>query len=195
MSATDFHFSLKGNVNSLHAGLNKRKEFYLTVQNLTENYIPQVKVKLAGPPEVKLLVKLEFYGGIAKRNSKSRLFTVLVKENGIFTLTATLTTKRGHSIELPIMLQVGLVQEANKPISLVSTHKTEKTGIQVNCPYCGDKIDEDATFCPHCGSNLADYKKESVEAQEEKKSKHCQNCGNELPIEAKFCAKCGQKVD
>ena len=195
MSATDFYFALKGNVDSLYATLNKRKEFYITVQNLTDNYLPQVKVKLTGPPEVKLLIKMEFYGGIAKRHSKNRLFTVLAKQNGIFTLTATLTTKRGHNIELPISLQVGAVQEVTKPISLVSTHEPEKTSVKVNCPYCGDQIDGDAKFCPHCGSNLVDFKEESVETQEETKAKHCQNCGNDLPIEAKFCAKCGQKVE
>jgi RNA polymerase subunit RPABC4/transcription elongation factor Spt4 len=194
MSATDFHLNLKGSVDSLHASLNRRKEFYITVQNLTENYIPQVKVKLSSPPEVKLLLKVEFYGGIAKRSGKNRLFTVLAKQNGIFTLTATLTTKRGHNIELPISLQVGVVQEVSKPISLVSTHVPEKTGVKVNCPYCGDKIDEDAKFCPHCGSNLADFKEELVETQEKIKTKHCQNCGNDLPIEAKFCAKCGQAI-
>ena len=195
MSATDFHFNLKGNVDSLHASLNRRKEFYITVQNLTDSYIPQVKVKLSGPPEVKLLLKIEFYGGIAKYYSKNRLFTVLAKQNGIFSLTATLTTKRGHNIELPISLQVGVIQEVSKPISLVSTHEPEKTGVKVNCPFCGDKIDEDAQFCPHCGSNVVDIKEESVETQEEIKAKHCQNCGMELPGEAKFCAKCGQKVD
>ncbi len=195
MSATDFHFSLKGNVDSLYTTLNKRKEFYITVQNLTDNYIPQVKVKLSGPPEVKLLVKIEFYGGIAKRNSKNRLFTVLPKADGIFTLTATLTTKKGHMIELPITLQVGGIQEATKPISLVSKPVEEKSTVKVNCPFCGDKIDEDAKFCPHCGSDLTEVKKEAVENQEEKTSKQCHNCGRDLPIEAKFCAKCGEKVE
>lgn len=194
MSATDFHLSLKGNVDSLYATLNRRKEFFITVQNVTDNYIPQVKVKLSGPPEVKLLIKIELYGGIAKRHSKNRLFTVLPKENGVFNLTATLTTKKGHHIELPIILQVGIIQEVTKPISLVSKPEAEKTITKVNCPFCGDKIDEDAKFCPHCGSNLVDVKKESVETQVEVKAKHCQNCGMELPGEAKFCAKCGQKV-
>jgi len=195
MSATDFHFSLKSNADSLYTTINKRKEFYLTVQNLTDNYAPQVKVKLSGPPEVKLLIKLEFYGGIAKRNSKNRLFTVLPKANGIFTLIATLTTKRGHHIELPITLQVGGVQEVTRPISLVSTPAVEKPAVKVNCPFCGDKIDEDAKFCPHCGSNLTETKKEAVETQEEKNTNHCNNCGRELPSKAKFCASCGQKVE
>ncbi len=195
MSASDFHFSLKGNVDSLYATRNKRKDFYIVVQNLTDNYIPQVKVKLLGPPEVKLLVKVEIYGGLPKRNSKNRIFKVLSKENGVFTLTATLTTKSGHNIELPIILRVGVVQEVTKPVSLVSKSEAEKTVVKVNCPFCGEKIDEDAKFCPHCGSNLTEVKEEAVENQDEKTTKHCLNCGRELSKEAKFCAKCGQKLE
>lgn len=194
MSATDFHFSLKDNVDTLYATLNKRKGFYIIVQNLTDKLIPQVKVKLSSPPEVKLLVKEQLYGGIAERISKKRVFKVLPKKKGIFTLTATLTTRSGHVIELPIIFQVGVVQEVTKPISLASKHKVENTGSKTNCPYCGDKIDEDTKFCSHCGSNLVDLKKVAKENQEEINIKQCQNCGTELPIESKFCAKCGQEV-
>ena len=196
MSESDFHISLKGNVEALYCSLNKRKEFYITVQNLTDNYMPQVKVNLTGPPEVKILIKREFYGGIAKRHSRNRLFSILPKENGVFTLTANLLTKRGHNITLPISVQVGAVQTITKPISLVTATKSESETpmLKVNCPFCGDKIDEDAKFCPHCGSNLTDVKKEAEESQEEIATKHCHNCGNELPQEAKFCAICGQKL-
>jgi len=194
MSESDFHFSLKGNVEALYCSLNRKKEFYITVQNLTENYMPQVKVNLTGPPEVKILIKREFYGGIAKRNSRNRLFTILPKQNGVFTLTANLLTKKGHNLTLPITVQVGAVQTITKPISLASVTKRETPAVKINCPFCGDKIDGDAKFCPHCGSDLTDVKKEAVTSQEEKTIKHCQNCGTELPIEAKFCAKCGQKA-
>ena len=195
MSESDFHINLKGNVEALHCSLNKRKEFYITVQNLTESYMPQIKVQLSGPPEVKILIKREFYGGIARRNSRNRLFSILPKENGVFTLTAILTTKRGHNLTLPISVQVGTVQTITKPISLASETKSETLAVKVNCPFCGDKIDQDAKFCPHCGSDLTEVKKESVTSQEEKTIKHCQNCGTALPIEAKFCAKCGQKAE
>jgi len=188
-SESDFHFSLKGNVEALYCNLNSRKNFYITVQNLTDNYIPQVKVNLSGPPEVKILIKREFYGGIAKRNSRNRLFTVLPKENGVFTLTANLLTKRGHNITLPISVQVGTVQTKAQPISLASVTKSETPAVKVNCPFCGDKIDEDAKFCPHCGSNIEE------KTQDVKDNKNCPNCGTELPIEAKFCAHCGQKVE
>ncbi len=192
MSESDFHFGLKGNVEALYCGLNKRKEFYITVQNLTDSYMPQVKVSLTGPPEVKILIKREFYGGIAKRNSRNRLFSILPKENGVFTLTANLLTKRGHNITLPISVQVGTVQTTTKPISLASVTKSETPTVKANCPFCGDKIDQDAKFCPHCGSNIAEKTPDVQDVQENKK---CQNCGTELPIEAKFCATCGQKIE
>jgi predicted RNA-binding Zn-ribbon protein involved in translation (DUF1610 family) len=192
MSESDFHISLKGNVEALYCSLNKKKEFYITVQNLTESYMPQIKVSLTGPPEVKILIKREFYGGIAKRNSRNRLFSILPKENGVFTLTANLITKRGHNITIPISVQVGTVQTITKPISLASETKSETLAVKVNCPFCGDKIDHDAKFCPHCGSNIAEKTQDMQDVQENKK---CQNCGTELPIEAKFCATCGQKIE
>ena len=192
MSESDFHFGLKGNVEALYCGLKKRKEFYITVQNLTDTYMPQVKVSLTGPPEVKILIKREFYGGIAKRNSRNRLFSILPKENGVFTLTANLLTKRGHNLTLPISVQVGTVQTTTKPISLASATKSETPAVKVNCPFCGDKIDQDAKFCPHCGSNIAE---KTLDVQDVQENKKCQNCGTELPIEAKFCATCGQKIE
>ncbi len=195
MSETDFHISLKGNVEALYCSLNKRKEFYITVQNLTDSYMPQVKVSLTGPPEVKILIKREFYGGIAKRNSRNRLFSILPKENGVFTLTANLLTKKGHNITLPISVQVGTVQTITKPISLASATQIETPIVKVNCPYCGDEIDKDAKFCPHCGSSIEKKTQETQDVQDVPENKKCQNCGTELAMEAKFCASCGQKLE
>jgi len=187
MSESDFNIS----VDTLYVSLGIRKEFYITVQNLTENYMPQVKVRLSVPPQVRLLVKSEWYGGIAKRYSKNRLFTILVKENGVFDLTATLTTKRGHNIIFPFIVQAGTTQAPTKTISLLSKPVVDKPVSNVNCPYCHTEISEDAKFCPHCGSNVEE---KLQEIQEKKLTKHCSNCGIELHDEAKFCAKCGQKV-
>lgn len=191
MSASDFNISLKGNVDELYVSLGIRKEFYITVENLTENYMPQVRVRLSVPPQVKLLVKSEWYGGIAKHYSKNRLFTILVKENGVFDLTATLTTKRGHNIIFPFIVQAGTTQAPTKTISLLSKPVVDKPVSNVNCPYCQTEISDDAKFCPHCGSNV---EVKLQEIQEKKLTKHCSNCGTELHAEAKFCAKCGQKV-
>jgi len=191
MSESDFNISLKGNVDALYVSLGRRKEFYITVQNLTESYMPQVKVRLSVPPQVRLLVKSEWYGGIEKRKSKNRLFTILVKENGVYDLTATLTTKRGHNITFPFLVQAGTTQVPTKTISLVSKPIVDKPVSNVNCPYCHTEINDDAKFCPHCGSDVVE---KLIEIQETKLATHCSNCGTELHEEAKFCAKCGQKV-
>ncbi len=191
MSESDFNISLKGNADAVYASLGRRKEFYITVHNLTENYMPQVRVRLSVPSQVRLLVKSEWYGGIAKHYSKNRLFTILVKENGVYDLTATLTTKRGHNITFPFIVQVGTTQTPTKTISLVSKPIIDKPISNVNCPYCHTEINDDAKFCPHCGSNVEE---KLIEIQEKKLAKHCPNCGIELHQEAKFCASCGQKV-
>jgi RNA polymerase subunit RPABC4/transcription elongation factor Spt4 len=192
MSESDFNISLKGNADAVYASLARRKEFYITVQNLTENYMPQVRVKLSMPPEVRLIVKSEWYGGIAKHYSKNRLFTILVKENGVYDITATLTTKKGHNITFPFIVQAGTTQVApTGTISLLSKPIVDKPVSNVNCPYCHAEIKEDAKFCPHCGSNVEEKLKE---IQETKLATHCSNCGTELQEEAKFCASCGQKV-
>ena len=191
MSESDFKINLKGNVDALYVSLGKRKEFYITVQNLTENYIPQVKVMLSGPPQVKIYSKSEWYGGIAKHLTKSRLFSILIKENGVYDLTATLTTKKGHNITLPFIAQVGTTQAPTKTTSLLSKPIVEKPVSNVNCPYCHTEMSEDVKFCPHCGSNVEEKLKE---IQEKKSVNQCPNCGVELQEEAKFCAKCGQKV-
>jgi len=196
MSESDFNISLKGNADAVYASLAKRKEFYITVQNLTESYMPQVKVRLSVPPQVRLLVKSEWYGGIEKHHSKNRLFTILVKENGVYNLTATLTSKKGHNITFPFIVQAGTTQAPTKTISLLSLPSVDQpvskqVSKQVNCPYCQTEISDDAKFCPHCGSNIEE---KLDEIQEKELAKHCSNCGTDLHEEAKFCAKCGQKV-
>ena len=191
MSESDFNISLKGNVDVVQAMLGIKKEFYITVQNLTENYMPQVKVRLSMPSQVRLFTKSEWYGGIAKHQSKNRLFAVSVKENGVYDITATLTTKKGHNITYPFIVQVGTAQAPTKTISLLSKPVVDKPVSNVNCPYCHAEVKEDAKFCPHCGSNVEEKLKE---IQETKLATHCSNCGTELQEEAKFCASCGQKV-
>jgi len=193
MSESDFRIYLKNNADAVYGNLNKRKEFFITVHNVSGNYIPQVRVKLSGPPQVKLLVASEWYSGMPAGKDSNRLFTILPKEEGIFNLIATLLSKKGHNIEFPFEVRVGVqapttlkvLKEEVEPV-------TESQKKKVNCPFCHEKIDDDANFCPHCGSNLEDKKKE---IKEEASIKHCPNCGKELPIDAKFCAKCGSKQE
>ncbi|MFX0001262.1 MAG: zinc ribbon domain-containing protein [Candidatus Hodarchaeota archaeon] len=188
MSHTNIKLALKNDAKLIYTSLNKRTEFYLVVQNFESRYLPQVRVVLSGPPEIKLLIKLERYGGISRGGKKSRLFTIIPKSEGIFTLTALLYSGKYEMLTLPIEVRVGNLQAQHRPIIQQAIPEVKKQIKQINCPFCHEKIDDDAKFCSHCGSNLTEKE------NEKKKTKICYNCGQELPKEAKFCAKCGEKL-
>jgi len=188
MSPTNIKFALKNDAKMIYTSLNRRTEFNLVVQNFQSRYLPQVKVVLSGPPEIKLLIKAERYGGISHGGKKSRLFKLIPKSEGIFTITAFLHSGNYEMLTLPIEVRVGNVQVQPRPIIQNVVPEVKKSIKQTNCPFCHEKIDDDAKFCSNCGSNL-------TEKEDQKKiTKVCYNCGHELPIEAKFCAKCGEKL-
>ncbi|MFX0082838.1 MAG: zinc ribbon domain-containing protein [Candidatus Hodarchaeota archaeon] len=181
-------FGLKNNAEAVYGSVSRKREFYLVVQNLADYYLPQVKVVLNGPPEIRIIIKSERYGGIGRRNKKSRLFSIIPRAEGIFTLTATLSSRNNVILTLPIEVRVGNVQIAARQRPQVEQLVVEKPITKINCPFCGEEIESDAKFCPICGSKLGELEKE------EKKTKICPNCGHELHLDAKFCAKCGVKM-
>ena len=183
--------SLKNDAVSVYTSKNRRTEFYLVVQNFDARYLPQVRVLLTTPPEIKLLIGKEWYGGIASGRKKSRLFKIIPKAEGLFTLTAYLQSKKEQILTLPIEVRVGNVQTQYTPVAQQVQPVIKKPVEQISCEYCGEKIEEDAKFCPICGSSLT--KKEEI-VEEEKTVKKCSSCGEVLPLDAKFCAKCGEKL-
>ena len=176
-------FALKNDAEAVFGSLNRKREFFLVVQNFEDRYLPQVRVVLNGPPEIRIVIRSERYGGIGKRNKKSRLFSIKPKAEGIFTLTATLSSRNNILLTLPVEVRVGNVQIPSKP----SMQQGEPV-TKINCPFCGEKIDSDAKFCPTCGAKIG-------EKQKEKETKICSGCGHELPLDAKFCTKCGAKME
>ncbi len=62
----------------------------------------------------------------------------------------------------------------------------EKPVSPEKCPFCGEKLESDAKFCPSCGSDLT--------AKPEEQIKFCPNCGKKQPIEAKFCSEYGWQI-
>ncbi|MHA2008342.1 MAG: zinc ribbon domain-containing protein [Promethearchaeota archaeon] len=187
--STQIKFGLKNDADAVYGVLNRKREFYLVIHNFQGQFLPQVKVVITGPPEVRILRKSEWYGGIRNGNKKSRLFSVIPKAEGVFTLTATLSSKNIALLTLPVNVKVGDTQFQQQPIVQQTEEIVEKPVSKTNCPFCGEQIESDAKFCPICGANLTEKLKE------EKKTKICPNCGQELPLEAKFCAKCGEKVE
>ncbi len=189
--STQIKFGLKNDAEAVYSVLNRKKEFFLVVQNFQGHYLPQVRVVLTGPPEVRLRIKSEWYGGIGNGNKKSRLFAIIPKAEGIFTLTATLASKKIILLTLPVEVRVGNVQVPPRPVLQHEqpNQVIEKPISKLNCPFCGEGIESDAKFCPICRSNLEEKLKE------EKKTKICPNCAHELPLDAKFCASCGEKLE
>ncbi len=192
MSQPNIVLKLKNDAEAVYAFPNKKKEFFITLFNASQSYLPQARVRITGPPQIRLLIKSEWYGGVPSGRVKTRLFTILPKEEGIFQLTASLSTKTGPAINLPIEVRVGNVALTQKTSLPTSKPPLSAGTSKVNCPFCHELIDIDASFCPQCGSNVQEKK----EAQQEitTKTKFCVKCGTELPSDAKFCAKCGTKL-
>jgi len=191
MSQSNIILKLKNDAEAVNAFPNKKKEFFITLINASPNYLPQARVRIEGPPQIKYLINSEWYGGVAAGKSKKRLFSIIPKEEGIFKLTAALSSKSQPIISVPIEVRAGnvaIVQKVSEPTMEAST----KTLKKVNCPFCHELIDSDASFCPHCGSNIQQKLQESKDKIKE--TKFCVKCGTELPSDAKFCAKCGTKL-
>lgn len=182
--------SIKNDAPAIFTQLNRRTEFYLVVQNFDARYLPQVRVTLTAPPEIRLLKGREWYGGIVSGRKKSRLFKIIPKAEGLFTLTAFLQSKKNQILTLPIEVRVGNVPMQSAPVTRQIEPSIKKLVGQINCEYCGEKIEEDAKFCPICGSSLT----KKIKIVEEKTTRDCPNCNQELPLDAKFCAKCGEKL-
>ena len=184
----DIKFGLKNDAKAVYSSLNRRTEFFLVVHNFQGHYLPSVRVILTGPPQIRLVIKNELYGGIGNGRKKSRLFKIIPKAEGVFTLTAILSSKRMNLLTLPIEVIAGNVQIPARPIIQQEQEpNVQKPVSLINCGYCHEKIESDAKYCPHCGSDLSKKSEETV--------KICSNCGSALPDEAKFCAKCGTKVE
>lgn len=54
------------------------------------------------------------------------------------------------------------------------------------CANCGEKIDGNPAFCPHCGFKL--------NQESSQQTKFCQSCGKKININAEICPYCGVRV-
>ena len=60
----------------------------------------------------------------------------------------------------------------------------------INCPNCGNKLNEGALFCGSCGQKIIQPIEEiKIEAN------FCSKCGREFEKDEKFCAECGTSID
>ena len=98
--------SLRDKVEALITSPNTAKKFYISVRNRNSILVPDVKVQLSGPPQVKIVDATKSYGSVGGFSSRSARFTILAEKPGAFTLTATLQSKVEDEITLPIELRV-----------------------------------------------------------------------------------------
>jgi len=98
--------SLRDKVEALITSPNTAKNFYISVRNRNSIIVPDVKVQLSGPPQVKIVDATKSYGSVGGFSSRSARFTILAEETGAFTLTATLKSKVEDEITLPIEIRV-----------------------------------------------------------------------------------------
>lgn len=64
---------------------------------------------------------------------------------------------------------------------------------EVSCGSCGEAVDPDAAFCPHCGAEIGAEEEEEDESDEPELSA-CPDCGTSIDDEA-FCPNCGTHLD
>jgi len=190
-------FTLKDNAEAIYCGAGQYKEFYLTMQNLSPNYLPRVKIQLFGPPEVKILTSTSFIGGVSRGSKKSRLFKIKANVDGLFTLTANLMYKNGQLATLPIEVRVGpnwmqykseMPAEISTPIEASNIPKEQIPIDLITCPFCGMETDSDSKFCSSCGTEMTIKVKTPEKEQLEK---FCSECGENNSPEARFCRICG----
>ena len=59
------------------------------------------------------------------------------------------------------------------------------------CNNCGAQLDDDAIFCPECGTKTGLQAEQQVEPQK----KVCPNCGAVIDNDSLFCPECGVIIE
>ncbi|MFX1477644.1 MAG: zinc ribbon domain-containing protein [Promethearchaeota archaeon] len=187
--STYIKLGLKNNSEAVQGFLNRKQVFHLVVYNTNSQFIPQVRVELEGPPEVRILSKVRGYGGIEGRTQKIKPFVILPTIEGVFNLSATLSSNHTNLLSLPIKVIVG----NNHSASIYGIHTEQKIKvkpvIKLKCSFCGELVEADSKECLLCGASVEEPK------NNHDNTKTCHICGKELTIDAKFCVKCGTKTD
>lgn len=60
----------------------------------------------------------------------------------------------------------------------------------MNCPHCGQSVDDREAFCIYCG-----FEKERREEESTASAPKCRNCGHPMEAGEIFCGNCGQKQE
>lgn len=67
----------------------------------------------------------------------------------------------------------------------------------VKCTVCNNDVDDNAEFCPNCGTKVEqmatanEVENQTVASQN---TKFCTNCGDQIDVNAVICPKCGVQI-
>lgn len=94
-------------------------------------------------------------------------------------------------------LIIGLAVSIPAAIGVYNRYKEREENNQ--CIHCGTPYDENSTYCPGCGINIArerkKYKPISKNSNvENKTTKYCTNCGSQADVSDSFCSGCGKRL-
>ena len=71
-------------------------------------------------------------------------------------------------------------------------------GKMVKCTVCNNEVDENAEFCPNCGTKVEEMATTNEVVEQtvsNQNTKFCPNCGKQIDINAVICPKCGVQIE
>ena len=125
-----YKLSVLGATDTIKIRPNTRGMVHLNLEKLQSTPRKRVKIQLSGPPQIDLIVGSRTIR--PERGKNVMLFIFLAKELGIFTLTATLTTKAGHQLIFPFKIQVEPISNMEIFYGKNSTNLPSKSTSTVN---------------------------------------------------------------
>jgi hypothetical protein len=101
----ELELSLGGDASAVYMSANSSNEFEVIIHNTSQNSIPSVEVRLSGLHPDELISGYYYYGTILSGQKVSGSFIVRPIYVGSITLTATLKSGAGHSLQFPIQIR------------------------------------------------------------------------------------------
>ncbi len=183
--------------NQLYSIPNRLIRFNVLVQNVGSKKMPRFSVELLGTRSIKISPRVRPIGFLNRGKSRPALFKLRARKIGTYDLEVIVNRKDIIITRIPIKFHVGesipIYQEPQGQIQQnISTNisvKTTEAVSLIKCSACGEKVEENAKFCPICGNDL------SVKtAEPQQNGINCPNCGIAQPAEVRFCSECGWEI-
>jgi hypothetical protein len=127
ISESDLMLSLGGDSDVIVTTQYISKEITLFIENLSSSPIYQIELQLSGPSHVYIPPASEKFRVIESHTTQRATISIMPNKQGNFTLNATLLYGSGHSMVVPINLQVNTTSVAYQE-SLRTHSETSKAG-------------------------------------------------------------------